>query len=104
MNNLAYDRSLQSMAERHMDDECDRAEEALCNYAEVKDAIKTGIKLKMGFTGEIDPADGDLHDKVYPVQKQIMLAYVLGNDAEMLRIMKALCSAEIDTVVDLIYG
>ncbi len=70
----------------------------------VIDAIKTGKKLSYGNRNQYttDPSDGDLYDKVAQVQSQIMLAYVNGNDAELLSLIKQACNKEIISLIDLI--
>lgn len=70
----------------------------------VIDAIKKNQKLNYGNRNQftVDPSDGDLHDKVAQVQSQIMLAYVNGNDAELLSLIKQACNKEIISLIDLI--
>lgn len=70
----------------------------------VIDAIKKGEKLSYGNRNQftIDPSDSDLYDKVGHIQKQLMLAYVNGNDAELLSLIKQACNKEIISLIDLI--
>lgn len=104
MRLAGYDRSLSALAGSLMDDEQDRAEAWDEKKQEVLLAIQSGTKLRYGKTGNLDPADSDLHDKVCQVQKEIMMSYANGDDAAILRIMKTQCEAEIDSVVDFIWG
>lgn len=70
----------------------------------VINAIKKGEKLSYGNRNQftIDPSDSDLYDKVGHIQKQLMLAYVNGNDAELLSLIKQACNKEIISLIDLI--
>lgn len=70
----------------------------------VIDAIKKGQKLSYGNRNQftVDPSDSDLYDKVGQIQKQLMLAYVNGNDAELLSLIKQACNKEIIALIDLI--
>jgi len=46
----------------------------------------------------------DLDDKVYQHSGALLSAYIMQDDAELLRIMKALCEQEILSIYDLAYG
>ena len=46
----------------------------------------------------------DLADKVYEHSGALLSAYIMQDDAELLRIMKALCEQEILSIFDLAYG
>lgn len=70
----------------------------------VIDAIKKGEKLKYGRSNQftVDPADSELGERVYDLQKKMMVAYVNGNDAELLTLIKRACNKEIIALIDLI--
>lgn len=70
----------------------------------VIDAIKKGQKLSYGNRNQytVDPSDSELYDKVAQMQQQLMLAYVNGNDAELLILIKRACNKEIISLIDLI--
>lgn len=46
----------------------------------------------------------DLDDKVFEYSGALLSAYIMKDDAEILRIMKMLCEAEIQSIYDLAYG
>jgi hypothetical protein len=97
---MGIDRYLLNLADKHMssiDDSDDFKEQVI-------EAIKNGEKINYGSRKQftIDPADSDLYDKVVMTQKQMMVAYVKGDDKELLRLIKAACSMEIDSMTDLI--
>jgi phosphate uptake regulator len=46
----------------------------------------------------------DLGDKVYQHGGDLLSAYIMQDDAELLRIIKMLCQQEIDSIYDLAYG
>lgn len=79
------------------------------NYAElheqVCDAIMERTSLKYGALNKysVTPFDSnDLGDKVYASSGLILQAYIKGDDAELLKIIKNACTAEIDAIIDLI--
>lgn len=90
----------------HYDDVSD---EELMQF--VKDAIVKRERLtfhqNMGSTHQRScvPYDSnDLGDKVYQHGGDLLSAYIMQDDAELLRIMKMLCQQEIDSIYDLAYG
>ncbi len=46
----------------------------------------------------------DLDDKVYQHSGALLSAYIMNDDAELLRIMKMICQQEIESIYDLAYG
>ncbi len=90
----------------HYDDVTD---EELMQF--VKDAIVKRERLtfhqNMGSINQRScvPYDSnDLDDKVYQHSGALLSAYIMQDDAELLRIMKALCEQEILSIYDLAYG
>jgi len=81
------DRWLQSCAEDSMDDE-DRWEEE--NEMIYKELRQFGV----------DPVDCELHDKVYPLQKELMQALAKGDDATILSIMYSIFDVEVTEMTD----
>lgn len=94
------DKHLFAMADSQFDNEYDENE--LRN--QVINAIQKSKPLKYGalnqYTTTIENCD--LHDKVGMIQESIMQAYVNGNDAELLKLIKVCCAQEIDSLIDLI--
>lgn len=93
---------LEKLADAHEQDD---------NYAElheqVCEAIVERITLKYGALNQysLTPFDSnDLGDKVYASSGLILQAYIKGDDAELLKLIKSACHAEIDSIVDLIGG
>jgi hypothetical protein len=48
--------------------------------------------------------NNDLDDKVYQHSGALLSAYIMNDDAELLRIMKMICQQEIESIYDLAYG
>jgi hypothetical protein len=48
----------------------------------------------------VNPADCDLHDKVYPLQKELMQALAKGDDATVLSIMNSIFDVEVAQMTD----
>ena len=46
----------------------------------------------------------DLADKLHDLSGQVLVAYIQGNDEEMLKIMKKLCNDEIESIIDFLWG
>ena len=46
----------------------------------------------------------DLGDKLHDYSGEMLVAYINGDDEQMLKIMKKLCNDEIESIVDLIWG
>ena len=46
----------------------------------------------------------DLADKLHDLSGQVLIAYIQGNDEYLLQIMQKLCSEEIDSIIDLVWG
>jgi hypothetical protein len=71
----------------------------------VCDAILDNKKLSYGALNNFHftPFESnDLGDKVYEKSGLLLRSYIKGDDAAMLAIMKQLCQAEIDSMIDLI--
>jgi hypothetical protein len=48
----------------------------------------------------VDPRECDLHDKVYPLQKQLMQALAKDDDATILSIMYSIFDVEVSEMTD----
>ena len=48
----------------------------------------------------VNPADCDLHDKVYPLQKELMQALAKDDDATVLSIMRSIFDIEVAQMTD----
>lgn len=81
------DRWLQSSAEDYYDSE-DRWNEE--NDIILKELRQFGV----------DPVDCELHDKVYPLQKELMQALAKGDDATVLSIMRSIFDVEVSEMTD----
>jgi uncharacterized protein HemY len=71
----------------------------------VCDAILDNKKLSYGALNNFHftPFESnDLGDKVYAKSGLLLRSYIKGDDEAMLAIMKQLCQAEIDSMIDLI--
>jgi hypothetical protein len=84
---LNPDRWLQSCAEDAMDDE-DRWDEE--NDMILKELRQFGV----------DPRECELHDKVYPLQKELMQALAKQDDARVLSIMYSIFDVEVSEMTD----
>lgn len=104
MRLAGYDRSLGELAISYMEAECDRAEEFDENRQTVIKAINSNACLTYAKGRTLDPADGDLYDRISGIQKKIMVAHLAGDDKTILALVKKACDDEIDSVVDLIWG
>lgn len=74
-------------------------------HEQVCDAIMERSVLKYGALNQysVTPFDSnDLGDKVYANSGLMLQAYIKGDDAELLKLIKNVCSNEIDAIVDLI--
>ena len=80
------------------------------NYEEMHEYVCDAIMDKSSISyptsqGRITPYDSnDLDDKLYEYKGQVLQAYIRGDDQEILRIMKKLCSDEIESIIDFIWG
>jgi hypothetical protein len=81
------DRWLQSCAEDSMDDEVRWEEENEMIYKELR---QFGVR----------PVDCELHDKVYPLQKELMQALAKRDDATILSIMYSIFDVEVSEMTD----
>jgi hypothetical protein len=81
------DRWLQRCAEDAMDGEDNWDEE---NEMILKELSQFGV----------DPRTCDLHDKVYPLQKQLMQALAKRDDATILSIMYSIFDVEVSEMTD----
>ena len=55
--------------------------------------------------GSVSPySSNDLADKLHEHSGDLLRAYILGNDEQILSIMKKLCNDEIESIIDLIWG
>jgi hypothetical protein len=81
------DRWLQSCAEDSMDYEVRWEEE---NEMVLKEIRQFGV----------NPSDCDLHDKVYPLQKELMQALAKNDDATVLSIMRSIFDLEVAQMTD----
>jgi hypothetical protein len=81
------DRWLQSCAEDAVDDE-DRWDEE--NDMILKELRQFGV----------DPRECELHDKVYPLQKELMQALAKQDDARVLSIMYSIFDVEVSEMTD----
>ena len=74
-------------------------------HEQVCDAILNNTKLSYGALNNYHTSpfeSNDLGDKVYEKSGLLLRSYIRGDDAAMLAIMKQLCQAEIDSIIDLI--
>jgi hypothetical protein len=63
---------------------------------------KTPVAYNNG-RGQLTPFySNDLADKLHDLTGQLLVAYILGNDEDMLKIMHKVCAQEIDSIVDLV--
>lgn len=81
------DRWLQSCAEDSMNHEIRWEEE---NEMILKEIRQFGV----------NPAECDLHDKVYPLQKELMQALAKDDDATVLSIMRSIFDIEVAQMTD----
>ena len=74
-------------------------------HEHVCDAILNNTKISYGALNNFHTSpfeSNDLGDKVYEKSGLLLRSYIRGDDAAMLAIIKNLCQAEIDSLVDLI--
>jgi hypothetical protein len=81
------DRWLQSCAEDSMDDEVRWEEENEMIHKELR---QFGVR----------PVDCELHEKVYPLQKELMQALAKRDDATILSIMYSIFDVEVSEMTD----
>ena len=81
------DRWLQRCAEDAMDDEIRWEEE---NEMVLKEIRQFGV----------NPAECDLHDRIYPLQKELMQALAKRDDATILSIMYSVFDVEVARMTD----
>ena len=81
------DRWLQSCAEDAMEDEVLWEDE---NETILKEIQQFGV----------DPTECSLHDKVYPLQKELMQALAKGEDDTVLSIMQSIFDVEVAEMTD----
>jgi hypothetical protein len=84
---ISPDRWLQRCAEDAMDDEVRWEEE---NEMVLKEIRQFGV----------NPAECDLHDRIYPLQKELMQALAKRDDATILSIMYSVFDVEVARMTD----
>lgn len=80
----------------------------MANYEELHEFVCDSILDKDSIVynngrGQLTPYfSNDLGDKLHELSGQVLSAYILGNDEEILKIMHKLCEQEIDSIIDLV--
>jgi len=80
--------------QRNAEDYCGRGDDA-DRWEEENEMILKELK-RFG----VDPRECDLHDKVYPLQKQLMQALAQRDDATILSIMYSIFDVEVAEMTD----
>ena len=84
-----------------LEEQRDMVEQAIMK----RERLNYGYQYPIAYRGGVTPYDNnDLGDKVYEHSGALLSAYIMGDDAEILRIMKSLCESEIESLIDLVYG
>jgi hypothetical protein len=81
------------------DDNYEELHEQVCDAIMNKDSLSYGALNKYSIT----PFDSnDLGDKVWEKSGLMLQAYIKGDDATLLALIKDTCRLEIDSIIDLI--